>query len=467
MKTKKDITFGIAILPIIVLAFVLGIGFGVYGYSVEVLLVITSFFTIVLAMFFGTTWDEIAESITQKVAKAFMAILIYLFVGMIIGSWMLSGTIPMLIYYGLQMLSPSLFLVTAFIICVIVSVCTGTSFGSVGTVGIALIGVATGLGINLAAAAGAIISGAYFGDKMSPLSDTTNLAPVAAGCNLFEHISHMFYTTIPSSIVALVVYFIAGQSSSIVSEVDNSITVAMLTGLDSVYEFNILLLLPLVIVLGGSIMKKPTIPVMFVAIATAWVVAILFQGNTIGECITSAFSGFTMAMAGVDADMIPDSVQTLIVRGGMTSMTTTMLKVFTSFMFAGAMTAAGFMNVILQKLKTFVKSDGTLVLVTVISTIIVAVVVGNAYIPLLLCGELFAEAFKERGLHAKNLSRTLEDAGTAVVPLVPWSAGGAYMTSALGVETFAYAPWAVFCYMGFIFAVIYGFTGFGIAKIEE
>lgn len=467
MKTKRRAPFIIAILPVLILGSIMGVGFGIYGYSVEVLLLISSFITILIAMVYGTTWEEISDAITQKVAKAFMAIFIFVFVGMIIGSFMLSGTIPMLIYYGLQILSPSLFLVTAFIICIIVSVCTGTSFGCVGTVGLALIGVATGLGINLAAAAGAIVSGAYFGDKMSPLSDTTNLAPVAAGCTLFEHISHMFYTTIPSSILCLVVYFIAGQSSVVVAEVDNSITLEMMEGLSLLFDFNIILIIPLLIVLVGSVMRKPTIPVMFTATVVAWIVAIVFQGNTLGECITAAFSGFDLSMSQVDDSIIPLAVQTLVVRGGMTSMTTTLLKVLCAFVFAGAMTAAGFMEIILEKLKTFVHSDGTLILITVIATIIVSIVVGNAYIPLLLCGELFADAFKERKLHAKNLSRTLEDAGSVVIPLVPWSAGGAYITSTLGVSTFEYAPWAVFCYTGFMIAIFYGFTGIGLARIEK
>ena len=467
MKSKRKATFLIALLPILVLAVVMGVGFGVYRYSVEVLLLISSFITIGITMIFGTTWQQIADAITEKVAKAFMAIFIFVFVGMIIGSWILSGTIPMMIYYGLQLLSPSLFLVTAFVICVIVSVCTGTSFGCVGTIGLALIGVASGLGINLAAAAGAIISGAYFGDKMSPLSDTTNLAPVAAGCTLFQHISHMFYTTIPSSIVALIVYFIAGQSSAIVSNIDGNVALEMLNGLDAIFEFNLWLLIPLVIVLGGSIKGMPTIPVMFVATVVSWILAIIFQGNTLGECITAAFSGFNMSMSGVEETAISKDILTLVVRGGMTSMTTTILKVLCAFVFAGAMTASGFMQIILNKLKSFVHSDGTLILVTVIATMIVTIVVGNAYIPLLLCGELFADAFKERGLHAKNLSRTLEDAGTVLLPLIPWSAGGAYMASTLGVATADYLPWAVFCYTGILVAIFYGFTGIGIAKINK
>ncbi len=467
MKTEKKPSFLIAVLPILVMAVVLGIGFGKYRYSVEVLLLVCSFFTVVLAMCFGTTWNEVADAVSEKIGKSFMVIFIFVFVGLIIGTWMLSGTIPMLIYYGLKLLSPSMFLVSAFIITVIVSVCTGTSFGSVGTVGLALIGVAEGLGVNLAAAAGAIISGAYFGDKMSPLSDTTNLAPVAAGTTLFEHIRHMFYTTVPASIVCLVVYFIAGRSASIVSTVESAAATDMMNGLSATFNFNILLLLPLIIVLVGSAMGKPTIPVMFSAGVVAGILAMVFQGATIGSVITAAFGGFKISMLpNVVAENVPDAVLSLVQRGGMQSMMTTVLKVLCAFLFAGAMSAGGFMDVILTTLKSFVHSDGTLILVTVIATLIVGIVVGNAYIPILLCGELFKDAFRERNLDAKNLSRTLEDAGTCVIPLVPWSAGGAYMAATLGVETMAYAPWAIFCYTGFLFAILWGFTGFGIAKIK-
>ena len=297
--------------------------------------------------------NEIADAVSEKIGKSFMAIFIFVFVGMIIGTWMLSGTIPMLIYYGLKLLNPQLFLISAFVITVIVSVCTGTSFGSVGTVGLALIGVAQGLGVNLPAAAGAIISGAYFGDKMSPLSDTTNLAPVAAGTTLFEHIRHMFYTTVPAALVCLVVYFIAGRTGMVVSSVDASAANEMTEGLASIYHFNVFLLIPLVVVLVGSAMGKPTIPVMFTASVLAGVLAIVFQGATVAKVISAAYSGFSLSMLGIDPETVTGSIKTLVERGGMTSMMATVLKVLCAFLFAGAMSAAGFMNAILEKLKTF------------------------------------------------------------------------------------------------------------------
>ena len=245
---KKVPSIWISILPMIVMAVVLAVGFGVLGFAAENLLIICAFFTIILARVCGTaTWAECAEAASDKVKKAFIAIFIFVFVGMIIGTWMLSGTIPMMLYYGLKWMDPNMYLVSAFLLTSLVSLCTGTSFGSVGTVGLALIGVAQGLGVNLAVAAGAIISGAYVGDKMSPLSDTSNLEAAVADVNLFKHIYHMLWTTLPAAGICLVVYFFAGQSSSVVSEVNMDAVNEITNGLAGIYHFNVLLLLPLVV----------------------------------------------------------------------------------------------------------------------------------------------------------------------------------------------------------------------------
>lgn len=455
-------------MPVIVLTLLMGIGFGVYRYNVSFLLLIASLFTGILAMLYGTTWQEINDAISDKVGKAFMPVFIFVFVGMIIGSWMLSGTIPMMVYYGLKLISPAYFLVSAFIICSIVSVCTGTSFGSVGTVGLALIGVASGLGVNMAAAAGAIISGSYFGDKMSPLSDTTNLAPVAAGDTLFEHVGHMFYSTIPISIICLIVYFIAGRSSSVVSNVDLSLASNIMKSLDASFKFNILLLLPILVVLIGSVKGFPPIPVMFLSSLIAGLLAIVFQGSNLSNFIIACSSGFkvTMLVSG-DSSSLPANVVTLLERGGMLSMMGTMLMVLCSFTFGGIMTASGFLENIINKLQSVANSDGSLVAVSAVSTAITAVIAGNAYIPILINGELFRNSYIKRHLHPMNLSMVLEDCGTVVVPLVPWSAGGAYMSATLGVATFAYDPWAVLCLLGPIFMILYGYTGFSLKRITD
>ncbi len=466
-ENKKNVpSIGISILPMIVMAVVLAVGFGVFGFAAENLLIICAFFTIILALVCKTaTWEECAESASDKVKKAFIAIFIFVFVGMIIGTWMLSGTIPMMLYYGLKWMDPNMYLVSAFLLTSLVSLCTGTSFGSVGTVGLALIGVAQGLGVNLAVAAGAIISGAYVGDKMSPLSDTSNLEAAVASVNLFKHIYHMLWTTLPAAGVCLVIYFLAGQSSSVVAEVNMDSVNEITNGLSSIYNFNILLLLPLIVVLVGSAMGKPTIPVMFASAVTAGVLAVIFQGATVTSVMTASYNGFKVSLLGLSAEQVPAAIITLLERGGMMSMMATILKVLCAFLFAGAMTAGGFLDGILAWMKTFVKGVGSLTLACVLATLMVAIVAGNAYVPILIGGELFEKAYKDMRLDPRNLSQVLGAVGCCAIPLIPWSAAGAYMSGALGVSTFSYAPWAIFCYAGIIIAVIWGYTGVGILKM--
>lgn len=376
----------------------------------------------------------------------------------------------MMIYYGVQIVSPKWLLVTAFLITCLVSVATGTSWGSVATMGVALMGIASALGVNPAATAGAVIAGSYFGDKISPLSDTTNLAPLAAGSNLYEHIGHMFWTTVPATIVSLVVYAVVGLNANTAAGATSEAVTNMMAQLDQMYDWNILILLPVILVLAGSLLKLPTIPVMILSTVVAGVEGIFMQGISLGNVLTSTVSGFNVTMItrpGFDAANAAFEVTKLLNRGGMNGIMSTTLLVFCAFCFAGIMSRAGCLEVVLKAILSVAKTTGSLILATVISCITMALTTGNSYLSILIPGEMFRDAYKERGLHPKNLSRTLEDAGTVFVPLVPWSAAGAYMAATLGVETLDYLPWAILCYIGFIFAIIYGYTGIGIAKLPK
>lgn len=468
-RPRRKPTFLESIIPIIAMLVILTIGKGVLGFSAEPLLILVSIIAAIIAFRVGCNWNELLDEISNKIAKGMPAILILTMVGFMVGTWMCSGTIPMLIYYGIQIVSPRWLLVTAFLICAVVSVVTGTSWGSVATMGTAMMGIATTLGVSLPATAGACIAGSYFGDKMSPLSDTTNLAPIAAGSSLYEHIGHMFYTTVPATIVSLIVYAVAGLSSHTVGSVNSETVTSMMSQLDSMYSWNILLLLPVLIILIGSIMQKPTIPVMIISSLVAAIEGIAFQGVSLGNVISSTVNGFDVSMisrAGFDPAACTAEVTKLLNRGGMSGIMSTTLLVFCAFCFAGIMSRAGCLDVVLEKILSVAKSTGSLILATVASCITMALCTGNSYLSILIPGEMFRDAYRERGLAAKNLSRTLEDAGTVFVPLVPWSAAGAYMVACLGVDTLSYLPWAVLCYTGFIFAIIYGYTGFGIAKLS-
>lgn len=469
-RAKRMPTILEALIPVVAMLLVLFIGKGVLGFSTEPLLIIVACVAAFIAWRVGCTWDDMLDEISQKIAKGMPAILILITVGAMVGTWMTSGTIPMMIYYGVQIVSPKWLLVTAFLITCLVSVATGTSWGSVATMGVALMGIASALGVNPAATAGAVIAGSYFGDKISPLSDTTNLAPLAAGSNLYEHIGHMFWTTVPATIVSLVVYAIVGLNANTAAGATSEAVTNMMAQLDQMYDWNILILLPVIIVLAGSLMKLPTIPVMILSTVVAGVEGIFMQGISLGNVLTSTVSGFNVTMItrpGFDAANAAFEVTKLLNRGGMNGIMSTTLLVFCAFCFAGIMSRAGCLEVVLKAILSVAKTTGSLILATVISCITMALTTGNSYLSILIPGEMFRDAYKERGLHPKNLSRTLEDAGTVFVPLVPWSAAGAYMTATLGVETLDYLPWAILCYTGFIFAIIYGFTGIGIAKLPK
>ena len=469
-RAKRMPTILEALIPVVAMLLVLFIGKGVLGFSTEPLLIIVACVAAFIAWRVGCTWDDMLDEISQKIAKGMPAILILITVGAMVGTWMASGTIPMMIYYGVQIVSPKWLLVTAFLITCLVSVATGTSWGSVATMGVALMGIASALGVNPAATAGAVIAGSYFGDKISPLSDTTNLAPLAAGSNLYEHIGHMFWTTVPAAIVSLVVYAVVGLNANTAAGATSEAVTNMMAQLDQMYDWNILILLPVILVLAGSLLKLPTIPVMILSTVVAGVEGIFMQGISLGNVLTSTVSGFNVTMVarpGFDAANAAFEVTKLLNRGGMNGIMSTTLLVFCAFCFAGIMSRAGCLEVVLKAILSVAKTTGSLILATVISCITMALTTGNSYLSILIPGEMFRDAYKERGLHPKNLSRTLEDAGTVFVPLVPWSAAGAYMAATLGVETLDYLPWAILCYIGFIFAIIYGYTGIGIAKLPK
>ena len=469
-RAKRMPTILEALIPVVAMLLVLFIGKGVLGFSTEPLLIIVACVAAFIAWRVGCTWDDMLDEISQKIAKGMPAILILITVGAMVGTWMTSGTIPMMIYYGVQIVSPKWLLVTAFLITSLISVATGTSWGSVATMGVALMGIASALGVNPAATAGAVIAGSYFGDKISPLSDTTNLAPLAAGSNLYEHIGHMFWTTVPATIVSLVIYAVVGLNANTAAGATSEAVTNMMAQLDQMYDWNILILLPVILVLAGSLLKLPTIPVMILSTVVAGVEGIFMQGISLGNVLTSTVSGFNVTMItrpGFDAANAAFEVTKLLNRGGMNGIMSTTLLVFCAFCFAGIMSRAGCLEVVLKAILSVAKTTGSLILATVISCITMALTTGNSYLSILIPGEMFRDAYKERGLHPKNLSRTLEDAGTVFVPLVPWSAAGAYMAATLGVETLDYLPWAILCYIGFIFAIIYGYTGIGIAKLPK
>lgn len=467
-KTIKTPSLGLSLVPLIGLVLFLGIGYGYFRFPTQVCMLAAAIVAGIVAAVCGLSWDDMIDGIREKISASLPSIFVMICVGAMISSWMISGTIPMLIYYGIKIINPQWLFVTGFIVCAVISTVTGTSFGSAGTAGIAVMGVAIAVGAPLPIAAGAVISGAVFGDKLSPFSDTTILAPIAADCDLYDHIKHMFFTTGCASIVALIVYAVAGLSLDVTDLKPPEDVEAMLNALSSMYHFNILLLLPPVIVLGGAFLKKPTIPCMLLASVVALVLGVAFHGFSISNAATAFYSGFNVSMVpNVDLETVPATINTLLNRGGLMGMMSTILLIFCAVSFGGIYSKTGCIEVILHKMLAAIKSVGGLITSTVVATIFMSIVTGSSYLAILVPGELFKGAFDSFGLHHKNLSRTLEDAGTCVVPLVPWAVAGTYMAGTLGVSTLEYMPWAVLCYTSFIFAIIFGYTGITIRDKDD
>ncbi|MDC4233589.1 Na+/H+ antiporter NhaC [Actinomyces sp. B33] len=456
-----------AAIPVITLIVLLGAGYLIAELPVEPLLIATAVVAGLVAWRLGYTWDEIMGSIAEKIAKTMPAVLILISVGMLIGTWMAGGTIPMLIYYGLTIINPQYLALIALVVTAIVSICTGTSWGSAGTVGVAFMGVAVGMDANLAMVAGAVVSGAYFGDKLSPLSDTTNIASLATGVNLFIHIRHLLWTTIPSFLVAGAVYLVFGLNAH-GGEVPEKVGVILST-LDAAFDWNLLLLLPVVIVLGGSMWGKPTIPVILLSSATAMLNAVVFQGIAFKNTVVAAVNGFSVEMVtapGFDAETVIEDVTRLLNRGGMNSMMSVLLICFCAITFAGVVSVSGSLDVLISRLLAPVRSTFALIAATVVTGLATIGITSNGQVSLLIPGEMLRGEYVKRGLDPKNLSRTIEDSATLWEPILPWTSAGAYMAGTLGVATLSYLPWAVCNWIAIGFALLWGATGIGIVRLS-
>ena len=466
-KRVKNLSFMQAIFPILVMLVVLGIGVGGLGLPAEPLIVLATVIAGVQAILLGYSYDSIIEEISLKISKIWGALLILVIVGFMIGSWMIGGTIPMLIYYGLKLISPKYLALTAFLLTAIVSILTGTSWGSAGTIGVAFMGVAVGLDVNLAVIAGAVVSGAYFGDKLSPLSDTTNLASAVCEVNIYEHIANQMWTTGGSAIIAAIFYFIYGQFYITGSGQTPETVLALMKTLNEMFNWNIILIIPLLIVLIGSITKKPTIPVMLLASFIALFNAFIFQGASIDNIINATLNGFNVGMLGYDeTTVIPDLVK-LLHRGGMMAMMNTLLIAICAISFAGTISVTGGLDTLISKLTEKISSTFQLVASTIIICLITTGVTSNGQVSILMPGEALKDVYKKKGLHPKVLSRTLEDSVSCTECLIPWTAAGAYMAATLGVPTLSYLPFAVLNYSGMVLALIWAATGIGITKLKS
>jgi Na+:H+ antiporter, NhaC family len=414
----------------------------------------------------GGSIRDIVRSVGAKIVAVLPALLILLAIGVLIATWIASGTIPFLVYWGVRLVRPEYFLPTAFLATALMSLFTGTSWGSAGTVGVALLGTAAALGVPLPAAAGAVVSGAYFGDKMSPLSDTTNITAIAAGAALFAHVRHMLYTALPSVVVALAVYTLA--SAWLTPSPAAAGGAAILRDLESHFRLHGLVLLPAAVVVWGVVRRSHPAAAIALASLAAAVIAVLYQGFGIGTTLTAALTGFRADML-VGGTRSGELFRVLVERGGLQGMAAVMVVVLAAFLLAAGMEVSGALPFLLRRMLDAVRSVFGLIAATMGAGAALIGLTSHAGVTALVVGGLFQTAYRERGLAPVNLSRSIEDSVTITEPLMPWTVSGLFMATTLGVATTRYAPWALFCYTGPIFslliAFLHGRTGWGIERL--
>jgi len=448
---------GWALVPVLFLLGSLYYAINVAGADPHLPLVAASVVAALVAVGRGQGWQSIEAGMLQGLAIALKPVLILLLVGVLIGVWMAAGTVPQMIVYGLDLLSPRLFLVTACLLSALVSLATGSSWSTAGTIGVALIGIGQGLQVPLPMVAGAVVSGAYFGDKMSPLSDTTNLAPAVAGSELFEHIRHMVYTTLPAFAIALVAFTVLGLTVGS-SESAFASAESLRAGIAGEFSLSVWLLLPAVAVLLLVGFKVPAIPSLCGGILVGGIVGWIAQpGLDLPGLLAIGQGGFSPSTE--DAALVE-----LLSRGGMDSMYWTVGLILCAMSFGGVMEATGMLQVIAAAIGQLANSTGTLVLAVIASCTGMNLLASDQYLSIVVPGRMFRRNFAERGLAAKNLSRALEDSGTLTSALIPWNTCGAYMAGVLGVATTAYLPYAFFNLLTPFVSIVIGFTGWTMVR---
>jgi NhaC family Na+:H+ antiporter len=456
---RKIIKLGFALIPILFLIGALFVTISLFKQPPHIPLIFSAAVASVIAIIFGHPWKEILDGMVNGITLAMGAILILMIVGTMIGTWIMGGIVPAMIYYGLKVLSPGIFLIATLIICSIVSLGTGSSWSTAGTVGVALIGVGKGLGIPVSMVAGAIISGAYFGDKMSPLSDTTNLAPAVAGTDIFSHVKHMIYTTTPGYILALVLYgLLDARFRGGVLEKGN-IEVILAT-IKSNFFVHPILLLPPVLVIVMVVKRIPPLPALLAGTILGGISAGLTQSKSLADVLQAAQSGY-VSQTGVK--MVDD----LLSRGGMESMMTTVALIICALSFGGVMEKTGMLEVLAGSLLKKVRRTGSLVTTTILSCIGMNAIASDQYMAIVIPGRMYKSAFDAQGLDPKNLSRCLEDSGTLTSPLIPWNSCGAFMHATLGVSPLVYLPYAFLNLSNPLVSIFYGYTGITMAKKEK
>ena len=438
---------------------VMSVGIIVFEVDPHIPMFIGVIISALIALKIGYKWEAIEGMMITGISRAMQAILILAIVGMMVGIWILSGTIPTMIYFGLKILKPSIFLIASVLICSITSLATGTSWGTMGTMGLALMGIAQGLGMPIGPTAGAILAGAYFGDKLSPLSDTTNLAPAMAGTDVFTHVKYMIKATMIAYIIALVFFGVYGFMHASRGEIDTSQVTILMDGIKDNFNVNPILLLPPLIVILAIAFKVPAIPGITLGVIAGAILAPIFQdGITFGSLLVAAKYGFVMD-SGIEA------LDALLTKGGLDGMASSILMTIIAMMFGGIMEGTKQLEVVINKVTQFVKSGPGLIAATEATCIVSNAVMPEQYISILVPGRMFAESYRKAGIHPKCLSNALESAGTVTSCLIPWNTCGMYIAATLGISAIQWIPWAIFNWLMPIITLLLAFAGVTCTKM--
>ena len=473
----KKIPYIISLIPIIFLIILLSTNVYLYGDNSlgganQLSLLLSAAVACIIGIKSGNNWKKIIDGVSNSIKSVTPAIIILLLIGSLSGTWLVSGIVPSMIYYGLQILNPEIFLFATAIITAIVSLATGSSWSTIATIGIALLGIGQALGISLGIVGGSIISGAYFGDKMSPLSDTTNLAPAMAGAKLFAHIKYMMYTTIPSFSIALIIFLLLGFQT----EVNSSKNIdAILSALSSSFNITPWLFLVPVVVIFLIIKKVPAIPSLLVGTLLGGIFAIIFQPSILLEITNSSQMNLLTAYKGVINSMgseinittSNEDLNSLLLSRGMYGMLNTIWLIICAMIFGGIMEVTGLLSRLSNPIVDRAKTNGNLVATTAGTCIFFNITASDQYLSIVVPGRMFAKSYKEKGLSPENLSRTLEDSGTVTSVLIPWNTCGATQSAVLGITTFSYLPYCFFNLISPIMTIVYAYLGIKIKKLNN
>ena len=476
MYKTKPVSLSIALLPILFLITLLSLNVYYYGDDAlsganQMTLLLSGAFCSFLAIIRGTPWHNIIEGIRNSISDTLPALLILLLIGALAGTWLISGIVPAMIYYGLQIVNPTYFLIAACIVSAIISLVTGSSWSTIATIGVALLGIGKAIGMSEAMVAGAIISGAYFGDKMSPLSDTTNLAPAMAGVDLFTHIRYMSYTTIPSICITLIIFLFLGLNLDTQTSADDISTIQ--NAINSKFNISIWLFTVPAIVIGLIIKKIPAIPALFIGTILGGIAAIIFQTEIITELggsnnyFQNSFTVLMDAMAR-DVNIVTENgmINELLSTGGMNGMLNTVWLILCAMCFGGSMEASGFLNKLSTSFMKMATNTASLVATTTGTCVFFNLTASDQYLSIIVPGKMFTETYKKNGLAPENLSRTLEDSGTVTSVLIPWNTCGATQASVLGVSTLTYLPFCFFNIISPFMTMMYAIIGIKIKTIK-